>query len=115
LRAGRRALEVWPAGHDEAGRLVALERLGRCAELSGELAEAARAWEEVVDARRAEGEKGLAEAERRLATVYELSGAAERAAAARTRAAEAFAACGLVAEAVIERLTLPRTFRPPAG
>jgi DNA-binding NarL/FixJ family response regulator len=105
LRVGRRALEVWPAGHDEAGRLVALERLGRCAELSGELVEAARVWEEVVDARRVESE-GLGEAERRLATVYELSGAAERAAAARTRAAEVFAACGLVAEAVTERLTV---------
>jgi hypothetical protein len=25
-RVGRRALELWPAGHDEAGRLVAFER-----------------------------------------------------------------------------------------
>jgi len=55
-RVGRRALEVWPAGHDEAGRLVALERLGRCAELSGELAEAGRVWEEVADARRVAGQ-----------------------------------------------------------
>ena len=107
LRVGRRALEVWPAGHDEAGRLVALERLGRCAELSGELAGAARVWEEVADARGAEGDsEGLGAAERRRATVYELSGAAERAAAARTRAAEAFAACGLVAEAAAERLAV---------
>jgi predicted ATPase len=106
-RLGRRALELWPAGEDEAGRLVALERLGRCAELSGELVEAARVWEELVEARRAEGEsEALAEAERRLATVYELSGASERAVAARTRSAEAFAACGLVAEAATERLTV---------
>lgn len=106
-RLGRRALEIWPAGEDEAGRLVALERLGRCAELCGELVEAARVWEEVVDARRAEDEsEGLGEAERRLATVYELSGATERAAGARTRSAEAFAACGLVAEAAKERLTV---------
>jgi len=55
-RVGRRALEVWPAGHDEAGRLVARERLGRCAELSGELAEAGRVWEEVADARRVAGQ-----------------------------------------------------------
>ncbi len=54
-RLGRRALELWPEGEDEAGRLVALERLGLCAELSGELPEAARVWEEVVDARRAGG------------------------------------------------------------
>lgn len=105
-RLGRRALELWPEGEDEAGRLVALERLGLCAELSGELAEAARVWEEVVDARRASGQsEGLGEAERRLATVYELAGAWERAVAARTRSAEAFAACGLAAEAVSERLT----------
>ena len=55
-RLGRRALELWPAGEDEAGRLVALERLGLCAELCGELVEAARVWEEVADARRADGE-----------------------------------------------------------
>jgi len=106
-RVGRRALELWPEGDEEAGRLIALERLGRCVELSGELVEAARVWEEVVDARRGEGEsEALGEAERRLATVYELSGATERAAAARTRSADAFAACGLVTEAATERLTV---------
>jgi len=106
-RLGRRALELWPEGEDEAGRLVALERLGRCAELSGELVDAARVWEELVDAlRAAEESEALGEAERRLATVYELSGAAERAAAARTRSADAFVACGLVAEAAAERLTV---------
>ena len=106
-RLGRRALELWPAGEDEAGRLVALERLGRCAELCGELVEAARVWEELAEARRAEGDsEALAQAERRLATVCELSGASERAVAARTRSAEAFAACGVVAEAATERLTV---------
>lgn len=105
-RLGRRAIELWPDGEDEAGRLVALERLGLCAQLSGELAEAARVWEEVVDARRARGEsEALGEAERRLATVYELAGAWEQAGGARTRSAEAFAACGLPAEAATERLT----------
>lgn len=105
-RLGRRALELWPEGEDEPGRLVALERLGLCMQLSGELAEAARVWEEVVDARQAGGgSKALGEAERRLATVYELADASERAVAARIRSAEAFAACGLTAEAVTERLT----------
>jgi DNA-binding NarL/FixJ family response regulator len=104
-RLGRRALELWPAGEDEAGRLAALERLGLCAKLSGELAEAARVWEEVVDTRRARGENEmLGDAERRLAAVYELAGAGERAVAARTRSAEAFAACGLAVEAATERL-----------
>jgi DNA-binding NarL/FixJ family response regulator len=106
-RLGRRALELWPEGKDEAGRLAALERLGLCAELSGELPEAARVWEEVVEAHRGGGEsEALAAAERRLASVYELAGAWERAVAARTRSAEAFAACGLLAEAVTERLTV---------
>jgi DNA-binding NarL/FixJ family response regulator len=105
-RLGRRALELWPEDEDEVGRLIALERLGLCAERSGEMAEAARVWEEVVDARRAGGDsEALGEADRRLAAVYELAGAWERAVAARTRAAEAFAACGLAAEAVTERLT----------
>jgi DNA-binding SARP family transcriptional activator len=102
----RRALELWPEGEDEAGRLVALERLGLCAQLSGDLVEAARVWERVVDARRGGDEiKALGEAERRLASVYELAGAGERAVAARTRSADAFAACGLAAEAATERLT----------
>ena len=74
-RVGRRALELWPEGEDEAGRLVALERLGLCAELSGELPEAARVWEEVADARRVGGgSEGVGETERRLATVFELAG-----------------------------------------
>ena len=105
-RLGRRAIELWPQGEDEAARLVALERLGLCAQLSGELAEAARVWEEVVDARGAGGEsEALGEAERRLAAVYELAGAWERAVDARTRSARTFAACGLAAEAATERLT----------
>lgn len=105
-RLGRRAIELWPQGEDEGARLVALERLGLCAQLSGELAEAARVWEEVVDARGAGGEsEALGEAERRLATVYELAGAWERAVDARTRSARTFAACGLAAEAATERLT----------
>ena len=102
----RRALELWPEEEDEAGRLVALERLGLCAQLSGDLVEAASVWEDVVDARRAGPEiKALGEAERRLAAVYELAGDGERAVAARTRSADAFAACGLTAEAATERLT----------
>lgn len=105
-RLGKRAIELWPPGEDESGRLVALERLGLCAQLSGELAEAARVWQEVVDARGAGGEsEALGEAERRLATVYELAGAWERAVDAHTRSAAAFAACGLAAEAASERLT----------
>jgi AAA ATPase domain len=80
--AGRAALEVWPEGEDEPGRLDALEELGRCAQLCGELGEAGRVWEEVaagLDS--AVDHQRLADIQRRLATVYELQGASPRAVA----------------------------------
>ncbi|HEV2921084.1 MAG TPA: AAA family ATPase, partial [Actinomycetota bacterium] len=90
-RAVGRAMELWPEGEDEDGRLAALERLGRCAQLHGDLTGAARAWQEVVEAGRAQGDLNtLGELQRRLAGVYELQGAWDRALAARVAAAEAF-------------------------
>ncbi len=104
-RALRRALEVWPEGEDEPGRLAAVERLGQCAELCGELSQAIRAYEEVAEGRRATRDsKALAEAERRLASLYELQANWERALAARASAAEEFARAGLPGEAASERL-----------
>ena len=104
-RAVSRAIELWPEGQDEDGRLAALERLGRCAQLHGDLAGAARAWQEVVEARRAQGDLNtLAELQRRLAGIYELQGAWDRALAARVAAAEAFAERGQEFEAATERL-----------
>ena len=104
-RAVRRALELWPDGEDEDDRLAALERLGTCAQLHGDLAGAARAWQEVVEACRARDDHiRLAELERRLAGIYELQGAWDRALAARAAAAEAFAERGLDLEAATERL-----------
>jgi hypothetical protein len=38
--AARAALELWPEGEDEPGRLRVLEELGRCAQICGELSEA---------------------------------------------------------------------------
>jgi DNA-binding NarL/FixJ family response regulator len=106
LRAGRRALELWPEGEDEPGRLAALDRLGRCAELSGDLAEAVRAWSQVAEARKRDGnEYGYAEVQRRLATVHGLRAAWDRAVAAHREAAEAFARHGLPGEAAAERLS----------
>jgi DNA-binding CsgD family transcriptional regulator/tetratricopeptide (TPR) repeat protein len=100
----RRALDLWPAS-EEDGRLALLDRLGRCAELSGELGAAARAWEEVAEARRAEDDTGaVTELERRLAVVYDLQGSSERALAARQRAAEGFARLGRDADAAAELL-----------
>src|SRR5512132_1395536 len=104
-RAIGRAMELWPEGQDEDGRLAALERLGRCAQLHGDLAGAARAWQEVVEAGRAQGDLNtLGELQRRLAGVYELQGAWDRALAARVAAAEAFAERGQEFEAATERL-----------
>jgi DNA-binding NarL/FixJ family response regulator len=104
-RAVSRAIELWPEGQDEDDRLTALELLGRCAQLHGDLAGAARAWQEVVEGCRARGDLArLAELQRRLAGIYELQGAWDRALAARAAAAEAFAERGQELEAATERL-----------
>ena len=104
-RALRGALEVWPEGEDEPGRLAAVERLGECAELCGELAQAVAAYEEVAQSRRAASDsQALAESERRLASLYELQANWERALAARASAAEEFAQAGLPGDAASERL-----------
>ncbi len=101
----RRALELWSDGSDELDRIDTLERLGACAERSGDLAEATRAWHEVADAyRQSNVTSRLATAENRLAGVYELRGDWIRALAAREAAANAFAATDQPAEAATERI-----------
>ena len=65
-RTTRRALELWPEERDEGGdgaRLDALERLAGCAELAGDLAEAATTWREVGDGRRGVGDPGFGTSE----------------------------------------------------
>ena len=101
--AGRAALELWPEDEDEPARLVVLDELGGCAQLCGEFAAAVRAWEELAEGARDDLSR-LAEAKRKLATVYELQGAAPRAVAARLEAADAFSKCGRDADAATERL-----------
>ena len=111
--ASRTALEIWPEGENEPGRLEVLEELGRCAQLCGELGEASRVWEEVAAGLNGSADRQrLAEVKRRLATVYELEGAwpgrrwgaSPKAAAARLEAADAFESAGLHAEAATEWL-----------
>ena len=102
--AGRLALERWPAGEDDAARVVALERYARSCELAGELAEAARAWRERIAA--AGDELQVAHAQRRLAAVHELRADRDAATAARLAAAAAFAATGHTAEAAVERIAI---------
>jgi DNA-binding CsgD family transcriptional regulator len=106
LRFGRRALELWPDGDDDpGGKLELLERLGQCAELSGDLVEATRTWREVAEARRADVDTlRLAEVERRLANAYDLQGIHDRALASRRAAADAFSAGGALADAALELL-----------
>lgn len=104
-RLGRQALDLWPEGERAPDRIAVLERHARFAELSGELAEAARAQREVVAARRSDGPgRALADAERSLAAIYGLQGDRERAITARRVAAEAYAANGLPGDAAAERL-----------
>ncbi len=104
---GRRALEIWPEGERLPERIATLEEHARYAELSGDLTEAVRAQREVVAARRTEGAgRALADAERRIASIYALQGDRERALAARRVAAEAFAANGLPGEAAAERIVI---------
>jgi DNA-binding NarL/FixJ family response regulator len=106
-RAGRNAIELWPEGELVGERIGALEQLGRCAELAGELAEAARAWREVAALQRREHNgRALADAERRLANLYNLQGDRERALAARQVAAGLYDDLGLPAEAAIQRITV---------
>jgi DNA-binding NarL/FixJ family response regulator len=101
----RRALELWPEEGEEPGRLDTLERLAGCAELAGDLAEAATTWREVADGRRrADDPAHLGGALRRLAAALELQGRWPEALASREQAAVAFTAAGLEAEAAAERL-----------
>jgi DNA-binding NarL/FixJ family response regulator len=100
-----RALELWPPGEDDETRLAVLDRLGECAKRCGEIADAARAWEEVATVRRTRGDReAMARAEQRLAGVYELASDWQRALAARLVAGEGFARAGLTVQAASERL-----------
>jgi DNA-binding NarL/FixJ family response regulator len=111
-----RALELWPEGELEPERLATLDRLGQCAQLSGDLPTAAASWREVANAHaRAAAARPHAEAQRRLAGVYELQGAWEQARAAREAAAESFAASDQAGEAAAERLAAATHLRSAAS
>jgi DNA-binding CsgD family transcriptional regulator len=106
-KAGRRALELWPRGEEEAARIEALERYAGCAELAGELAEATKAWRELAAIRSGEGDGlGFGRAQRQLASIWALKGERDTAFAARRLAAEAFEAAGRPADASLERLAM---------
>jgi DNA-binding CsgD family transcriptional regulator len=105
-RAAHKALEIWPENVEEEERLRVLEQLAHCAQVSGQLGEAARAWREVLDSPRLASNPGRRGAAlRSQATVMELQGAAELALAARKGAAGAFEACGESGESATEWLS----------
>src|SRR3954447_24440595 len=110
--AARGALDLWPHNVDEAGRLDALARYARAAELAGDLADAARAWRELADLRARAGDAdGVADAHRRLAAVHDLRGGREAAFAARRVAADQLTAGGRPGEAAVERLAMANQMR----
>jgi DNA-binding NarL/FixJ family response regulator len=106
-RAAQQALELWPEGEDETLRRETLERYGRCAELAGDLVDAAKAWRELSTSCDRAGDKlRYAGAQRRLAAVQDLTGERDSAFASRRLAAEAFAAGEQPAEAALEHLAM---------
>ena len=106
-RAAGEALELWPEEEDDELRRATLERFARCAQLAGEMAEAAKGWRELAAscAAREEG-LGYAQAQRQLAGVQDLLGERDAAFATRRLAAEAFAAAAEPTEAALERLAM---------
>jgi DNA-binding CsgD family transcriptional regulator len=105
LVLARRALEIWPDGTNEEGRLALLELTGSCALMCSNLVDAANAWRELAERRRLLGDSiGLARAERQLAITYDLQGSPERGLVARRHAAASFATGGRPAEAAEELL-----------
>ena len=116
VRAGRQALELWPEDDDAARRIGALSAYAASAELSGHLAEAARAWREISALAGGQGARErMAVAERRLAAVHNLTGDREAALAARRAAADAFTAAGRHAESAVERLGVAEALLAGAG
>ena len=109
--AGRQALDLWPEGIDEQRRLETLQRFARCAEIAGELSEAARAWRELADVR-----DGIerAVAQRQLAAVLELRGERGHAFAARRQAADGFESHEAHADAALELIVMANQLRVAA-
>ena len=114
--AGRRALDVWPVDEEPRRRTAALECYAACAELSGDLTEAARAWRELCAVEEAGGmHAARANAHRRLAGICDLQGDRAMALRVRRSAADAYEAAGRPAEAAVERLAIANYLRAGAS
>ena len=112
-----RALEVWPPGLDEAARLVVVDRLARCAELSGDHSAAIASLRELLDGQAASAPSPTdrADGQRRLAIQYELLGHWPLALTARETAAQLLDAAGRPGEAAVERLAIAAHLRSAAS
>ncbi|MBZ0268576.1 LuxR C-terminal-related transcriptional regulator, partial [bacterium] len=106
-QAAQRALELWPEGDDEPGRLAALERLADCAQWSGSFADAVAARRTLAERIGAQGDPGRhARALRALADAQGLDGSWNAAIETRTEAARRFEEAGEDAEAALEHLAI---------
>ncbi len=112
VHALREALDAWPAGEDETGRLAALDQLGGAAQLAGLAPEALRAWREAADSARSNANHAAAaRALRKIANVHELNCEWARAIDARQDAAAEFRAGGEPAEAAVEGFAIGSRLR----
>ena len=100
------ALDVWPMGEDEPERLAALKQLALSARACGELARAARAWEELVADLPPTDPLPAADALAGLASAYELLHGFEKANRTRLLAAQRFSEAGLAGDATVQQLSV---------
>jgi DNA-binding CsgD family transcriptional regulator len=106
-RSANRAIDLWPEGEDEMERLALLDQLGQCAQISGSLNDAARAWREAAESYgNMSASQEYAEVQRKLATVYGLQGTWGKAMTAHRLAAEAFLEADNKQEAANELISL---------
>jgi len=104
-KAGQRALKIWPEGEEEAARISTLEQLAHCAQVNGQLNDAARALREIIESPIVmKNPARLAQTQRSLAVVYGLQGAWEQSLTARNASAEAFQKANLIEETATEWL-----------
>ncbi|GAB4327257.1 MAG: LuxR family transcriptional regulator [Candidatus Zixiibacteriota bacterium] len=104
--AAARALDIWPEDEDEGQRLSTLERLAHCAQISGQLNDAVRAWREFANSPSVmHDHQRLGHAYRQLATLYGLQSLWDQSIDTRLIAANHFRQAGQPADAAVEYLT----------
>lgn len=102
-----KAIEIWPEGKDETGRIKILKRFAHCSQLSGNLNDAIETLKEIAESPVVlEHHDQLGEVYRSLATLYGLMGEWDQSAESRINSAVEFEKAGLLAEAASEYLVL---------